>query len=278
MKEYLCLDMGNTEIKAASLSSMGEYYAPIRHFPAMALEDRQTLLANLEEILSRLHQPGTVTLGLRLAFPGPFDYEAGTPLAPNSGAYQALWGMDLRHHLSKVMELPVEAVKFCNDTKAFALGELNFGPAHLAQRVMFLSIGTRFGSAFSVDGAIVDGPELCTAPFLNGCMNDYFSRRGLMALSKERLGIALDGFALSLRAASDPKARQTFSIFGQRLKEAVVPYIQSFGPQILCIGGQITKSFPLFATYLSDDCRQNDIRCYINNDKAQSILQGMTQI
>ncbi len=278
MKEYLCLDMGNTEIKAASLSTMGEYYAPIRHFPAMAAEDTQTILHNLEDILSRLHYPGTVTEGLRLAFPSPFDYEAGTPLPQKNGKYAALLDTDLRLHLSRFMNLPPRDIRFCNDTKAFALGELHFGPARLAERVMFITIGTRFGSAFSVDGAIADLPELYTAPFLSGCIDDYISRRGLMNLSKEILGIALDGFALSLWADQDARATETFSLFGQRLRDAVVPYVDSFRPQILCIGGQITKSAPLFTTPLSDYCHANDIRCYINNDTAQSILQGLTWI
>lgn len=37
---YLCLDVGGTEIKAASLDKSGNLLTPVRHFPAMAGADR----------------------------------------------------------------------------------------------------------------------------------------------------------------------------------------------------------------------------------------------
>ena len=41
---YLCLDVGGTEIKAAPLDTQGNLLAEIRHFPAMAGGDKETLL------------------------------------------------------------------------------------------------------------------------------------------------------------------------------------------------------------------------------------------
>lgn len=49
---YLCLDVGGTEIKAAPLDKRGNFLAPVRHFPAMAGADRQTLLENFGWILA----------------------------------------------------------------------------------------------------------------------------------------------------------------------------------------------------------------------------------
>ena len=47
---YLCLDVGGTEIKAAPLDKRGNFLAPVRHFPAMAGADRQTLLENFGSV------------------------------------------------------------------------------------------------------------------------------------------------------------------------------------------------------------------------------------
>lgn len=51
---YLCLDVGGTEIKAAPLDKRGNFLAPVRHFPAMAGADRQTLLENFGWIFSSI--------------------------------------------------------------------------------------------------------------------------------------------------------------------------------------------------------------------------------
>ena len=52
---YLCLDVGGTEIKAAPLDKRGNFLAPVRHFPAMAGADRQTLLAFYKDWTNTMH-------------------------------------------------------------------------------------------------------------------------------------------------------------------------------------------------------------------------------
>lgn len=74
---YLCLDVGGTEIKAAPLDKRGNFLAPVRHFPAMAGADRQTLLENFGWIFSSICPENAVPIEIDLAFPGPFDYKNG---------------------------------------------------------------------------------------------------------------------------------------------------------------------------------------------------------
>ena len=69
---YLCLDVGGTEIKAAPLDKRGNFLAPVRHFPAMAGADRQTLLENFGWIFSSICPENAVPIEIDLAFPGPF--------------------------------------------------------------------------------------------------------------------------------------------------------------------------------------------------------------
>ena len=62
---YLCLDVGGTEIKAAPLDKRGNFLAPVRHFPAMAGADRQTLVGFLAVSARKMLFP----LKLILRFP-----------------------------------------------------------------------------------------------------------------------------------------------------------------------------------------------------------------
>lgn len=75
---YLCLDVGGTEIKAAPLDKRGNFLAPVRHFPAMAGADRQTLLENFGWIFSSICPENAVPIEIDLAFPGPFDYKTAS--------------------------------------------------------------------------------------------------------------------------------------------------------------------------------------------------------
>ena len=73
---YLCLDVGGTEIKAAPVDAGGALLQPLRHFPARSHQSAPTLLDHFASVLQEI-SPGQAISGIRLAFPGPFDYEAG---------------------------------------------------------------------------------------------------------------------------------------------------------------------------------------------------------
>ena len=213
---YLCLDVGGTEIKAAPLDKRGNFLAPVRHFPAMAGADRQTLLENFGWIFSSICPENAVPIEIDLAFPGPFDYKNGICLLQGLDKYDALYGCNLRRAFSEISGLLEQKIQFINDAAAFALGEMAFGQATQAGRALFVAVGTGCGSAFGVNGFL---PEEGTpgvppngyfynAPFRDSCVDDYISRRGLEKLSGEMLGVPLDGRALAKRiTAGDERAR-----------------------------------------------------------------------
>lgn len=98
---YLCLDVGGTEIKAAPLDKRGNFLAPVRHFPAMAGADRQTLLENFGWIFSSICPENAVPIEIDLAFPGPFDYKNGICLLQGLDKYDALYGAICAEHSPK---------------------------------------------------------------------------------------------------------------------------------------------------------------------------------
>lgn len=284
---YLCLDVGGTEIKAAPIEKGGKLLRPLCHFPARAKEGKSRLLWHFAEILEAVRVEGREVAGLRLAFPGPFDYEKGICLLRGLDKYDALYEVNLREELAGRTKVPPEEIRFANDASAFALGEMRFGQAVNARRALCICIGTGCGSAFGLDGALApkgtpgvpDSGYLYDAPCLDGCIDDYISRRGILSLTLERLGEALDGKSLAQRAAQgDERARQCFLAFGERLRDALMPFFDAFQPDALCLGGQITGSAPLFLAPLEDACRAREIRLRITKDTSISTLRGLTVI
>lgn len=286
-RAYLCLDVGGTEIKAAPIDGSGTILQPVRYFPSRARETADVLLAYFISILEAIRQEGRMVSGLRLAFPGPFDYERGICLLRGLDKYDALYGVDLRRAFSRASGIAPEKILFTNDASAFALGEMAFGQAKDAGRALFVCIGTGCGSAFGLNGRLAsdgtpgvpDGGYLYHTPYLDGCIDDYLSKRGLMELSRELLGEPLDGMSLALRVQKgDKRAHQCFLAFGERIRDALLPYLTGFRPELLCLGGQIAGSAPLFSEPLETACRSLDIRLYVTTDTSASILRGLSLI
>lgn len=284
---YLCLDVGGTEIKAAVMDEAGNLRAPVRHYPAEADREREELLEHFADILRKTKARTEDCAGIRLAFPGPFDYERGICLLRGLAKYDSLYGVNLRQELGYRLGIAPERIRFANDASAFCLGEMGFGAAKGFARALFVCIGTGCGSGFGLNGELAPGgldgvPDsgfLYDAPFLDARIDDYISRRGLEKLTGERLGQALDGKALAERvAAGDDRARECFLEFGTRLRDALATFLEDFRPQILCLGGQLMKSGEYFLEPLRAQCREKGIPLAVTADTSLRTMQGLTRV
>lgn len=282
---YLCLDVGGTEIKAAPLDANGKMLSKIQYFPAMACADKKTLLEHFAHIFVSICPADKVPIEIDLAFPGPFDYENGICLLQGLEKYDALYGCNLRHAFAALSGLPQKRIQFINDAAAFALGELTFGSSRQAHKTLFTVIGTGCGSAFGVDGFLAAKGTLgvpphgyfYSAPFMDSCVDDYISRRGLKKLTKDLLGTPLDGRALAARvAAGDTQAASCFLQFGVLLRDALSPQIEAFNPDMICLGGQIMRSAPLFLSPLEALCNEKNIKLSVIQDTSMRTMQGLT--
>lgn len=284
----LCLDVGGTEIKGAVVQD-GQVLTELQHFPSKSHEDRETILQNFESIFRTLRQKidAPAIGGLRLAFPGPFDYENGICLVQGLDKYDALYGVSLREELFQRLQGWVPApsdIRFVNDVAAFALGETHYGDAKGSARSMSICIGTGCGSAFCVgehqaprggDGVPESG-EIYATPFLGKTIDDIVSKRGVMELSEQRLGKAMEGAELSARvAAGDAAAAACFLEFGTRVRDALAPFLHTFRPECLCLGGQITRSFSMFGAPLQALCQELNITLYVAADTSVLAMQGL---
>lgn len=287
----LCLDVGGTELKGAAVQN-GVLQTPILHFPAQSTAAKDLLLQHFADVFRAIAQqaPSEPITGLRLAFPGPFDYKNGVCLMQGLAKYDALYQVNLRHALGHALAeyAPTEQdIRFVNDVAAFALGELCFGQATGSQRSLFVCIGTGCGSAFGLGNRLAppgtpgvppDG-YVYPYPFLDGCIDDALSRRGLMRLSQEQLGEALDGKGLATRVAQgDQNAAACFTAFGVRVRDALAPFLLDYRPDLLCLGGQITRSISLFGEPLQTFCDCHGIRLCVTSDTSVRAVQGLCVI
>ena len=183
--------------------------------------------------------------------PGPFDYERGVSWMEHKLPY--LYGFDLRHALAARLGKEDNQVRFLNDAAAYLLGEISAGAAQDVCRVVAITLGTGVGSAFAVDGHVLregtgvpPGGEIWNFPYEGGILEDQISTRAIRQSYKLRTGEEREVADIAASAAQDADAAEIFTEFGRILGIALRTVLAAFGPQVVVLGGGISRSAQLF--------------------------------
>ena len=205
--------------------------------------------------------------GIATSMPGPFDYERGICYIRGLAKYEQLYGVDFRAALAgHFPEVDREAVRFVNDAAAALLGEIQAGAARGKQRAIGLTLGTGIGAAFAVSGRIVTsgpgvppGGYIYNLPWNGGIVEDVLSSRGIRKEYIRLGGEDRDVREIAQRTSSDPLAKRVLVWFGQTLGEVVGSLVDSFHPEVIVLGGAITRSHSLFLPSALQMIRGRDV-------------------
>jgi glucokinase len=213
---------------------------------------------SIDSFLNVLHSLGTRAAqgqadiqGVSIAMPGPFDYERGVSWMQHKLPY--LYGFDLRKALAERFGVPEFQVRFLNDAAAYLLGEIAAGSARGVERVVGITLGTGIGSAFAVQGHVIRegtgvpfGGEIWNFPYQDGILEDQISTRAIRQSYQLRTGEDFEVAAIAAAAGQDAVAAEVFSDFGRTLGTALRSVLAAFGPQVIVLGGGISRSAQLF--------------------------------
>jgi glucokinase len=203
--------------------------------------------------------------GIGFAMPGPFDYVKGICLIRGVPKYEKLYGVNVGKAVASRLGLPCDCrVRFMNDASSFAVGEAWTGKAAGSRKMMAITLGTGFGSAFVDDRVpVVDGERVpkmgCVyhLPFGNGIADDYFSTRWFTGRFREVTGREAAGVKeVAIEAEHLPEVRSLFTGFGTSLGAFLAPWLKRFDAEILVIGGNISHAYALFGPAFENELRQ----------------------
>ncbi len=189
-----------------------------------------------------------------LAMPGPFDYEQGISLMQGQHKYEALYGLNVKQLLAQSLQLTEAAIFMANDAACFLYGEVFGGAAvkHADKTVIGITLGTGLGSAIYKEGTARNADLWCM-PFLEGIAEDYLSSHWCVQRFNTLTGIMVSGVReLAQLATSDERAMLVFHEFGNHLAQMLAQFIEMEHPSAVCIGGNISKAFPLFGNILAE--------------------------
>lgn len=238
-------------------------------------------------IQETIHKVGIENVkGIGFAMPGPFDYANGIALFKgNNKKFEQIYGLNVPDALRKELNLPATfPIRFINDATAFAIAEDWIGKTIGTRRSMAITLGTGFGSAFLCDSLpVVSGSEVpqwgCVwhLPFEEGTADDYFSTRGLLNRYYKQTGIQLSGVKeIAQQVDNSPVAQSLFNDFGSKLGFFLHPLMSRFGVEVLVIGGNISKAFPLFSNSMQSYLNANGskVRIEVSDLKESAAIIG----
>lgn len=233
-----------------------------------ALDGQQSAASLLDAIAAAANALGEAHTGRwGVALPGPFDYLTGIARYEHVGKFDQLQGVDVRAGLATRLRHKPRSITFLNDADAFGIGEYLLGAAGGSRRAVCITLGTGVGSAFLADGVPVktgadippDG-HCYLLEFRGRPLEDTVSRRAI----RRTYAAAADPGVSYPAAPRDPDAATpdvrelaeasragdalAAAVLGDAFAaagEAIGPYLQRFGAEVLIVGGSMAESWDI---------------------------------
>ena len=193
------------------------------------------------------------------AMPGPFNYKKGLGMfIGNNEKYESLYGVSIPDELSKYLQADKMDFRFLNDATAFGVGVASIGKAKDYSKVVAITLGTGFGSAFILDGVpqvradnVPKGGFMWDKPYKVGLGDDYFSTRWCIKRYKEITGEETRGVK-EIAEANNDSSRKVFVEFGSNMAEFMLPFLKKYQPDLIILGGNVSKANELFLPALKN--------------------------
>ena len=142
-----------------------------------------------------------------------------------------------------------------NDANAFAVGELYFGKGRGHRNLVGIVIGTGLGAGVVIDGRLYSGTncgagEIGNIAYRGSTIESWCSGTFLRRAS------GMDGKAVDDRArAGDRVAQDLLASVGTALGDAILIALYAYDPEIVILGGSVSRAYPLFERAMHERLR-----------------------
>jgi len=272
-KYILGIDIGGTKVEAALFNSKLKF---IRGDKIPTPLDPQEFLTSLKSLISQILGRDKIS-AIGVGAPAELDLEKGVALrAINT---PAIAGMNLVKKLEDMFDVKVY---LDNDVHALALGEALFGAGKEYDSVFAITLGTGVGGGFilkrgrtlslkkgSTSNFVFEGSTFSAAEVGHmviasegaqcicgnrGCLEEYVSSRAIRRLS------GMTPLELEKKAKEEnPRARFTWSRIGFYLGIGLANISNMFNPDIILIGGGISKASKYYLAHAEEIMRAYSI-------------------
>ena len=275
----LVYDVGGSHVAASVCRGSDLRLGAVCHAPHPAEKSSQAFIDYLHALGAKAADGVEGLAGATLAVPSPFDFAAGISRMRHKLPF--LYGVNLRLALAGRFGWQPEQVSFLNDADAYLLGEIGAGAARGFSRAVGITLGTGAGSAFAVNGRLTgagegvpkDG-EIWNLPYEGGMVEDFLSSRAITGNYRRRTGETRDVASLAAAAETDPAAAACFAEFGKHLGRVIGGMLAGFAPQVVVVGGGISRAARLFLPAAAGELKGSAIQLRVSELQERAALVG----
>jgi glucokinase len=233
----LGIDLGGTNVRVGLVE--GNKIIRVESMRLPNTEDEQEVLNCIYELIEMFMDESLSGIGIGV--PSVVDVELGIVYdVQNIPAWKEV-------HLKNLLEVKYKLpVYINNDANCFAAGEKYFGKANNYSDCVGLILGTGLGAGLIINNKLYSGKncgagEFGMLPYKDKnyeayCSGQFFEWK-----------YQTNGGSLYKRAETgDAEALETFSEFGSHIGEVIKIIVYSVDPEIIVLGGSVSKSFRFF--------------------------------
>lgn len=243
-KSYLIgVDLGGTNVRCGLVGAQQIIRQSSVKITSGGTEEQ--VISEVIRCIEQALMPGVAGIGIGV--PAVLDTEKG--IVYNVQNIPSWKEVHLKEILEKQFNLPV---LLNNDANCFAVGEKHYGQAAGFEHVVGLILGTGVAAGILCNGNLYQGRncgagEFGMLPYLNHnyeyyCSGNYFIRFHNIS-GEELFGRALAG---------DEAALQVFREYGKHVSNVVQAILYALDPEIIVLGGSVSKAFPFFRESLTE--------------------------
>ncbi|MBR3485913.1 MAG: ROK family protein [Bacteroidales bacterium] len=234
----LGIDIGGTNIVFGLFGEDGQLVrtSSIRSFARDA--SLESTLQSLQDRIGKFLTPDVKSIGIGV--PSALDRETG--VVYNAVNIPSWKNVPLKQILEAHFHVPV---RLNNDANCFALGAYRHFAEEKPQSFVGVTLGTGVGLGIVIAGELYNGHntgagEIGCIRYLDAdletyCSSPFFTRKGTTCKK-----------AAEAAAQGDPQALALFREVGGHIGNLVATILYAYDPEMLVLGGGISRAFPYF--------------------------------
>ena len=240
-KKLIGIDLGGTNVRAARIGTHG-----IEKMESDRVHSKGSVNEVLSQIFQLIERIGTHDIdGIGMGVPGPVDEEHGI-------VYELInipsWKkVEVREIFESRYNLPV---RIQNDANCFAVAEKYYGKGKNCKSFIGLIVGTGMAGGIFINDQLYTGPNNMAGEFgMMKYLDKFYEYYSCGQFFSNIYGVS--GKEAAEKANNgDNDALAMFREFGKHLGTAIEAILYAYDPEMIILGGSVSKSFHLYEKYL----------------------------
>ena len=275
---FIGVDLGGTKIMTGAIDSKGKVLCEPVKVPTLGHEPADKIIKRItdsvEIILQIVNTDINYIQGIGIGSTGPLDFKTGKIL--DCPQLPTMNNFPLRQIIADYFSVPVF---LNNDANCLIYAETVFGEAARKKNVLGYTLGTGIGCAIILNNKILNGAtgsagEIWISPYKENIIEDYISGNGVMKIYNSISGNEKSSLEIyQLAKEGDVNALKTWEEFGKHLAVPIAWGINFIDPEIVVLGGSITKAHDFFMPHLKE--KLQNLICPVPANETSIVLAGL---